>query len=138
MAQLSVGRGSSPEPRVISRVGSSIRSGTGDTPSSCRNSRSAAVRPSCAASCATTVTPGRSRSPSSMSSKPTSATGRSISDSTRTTVTVTRLLPAKIAVTGSGPASISSAARRTRSGSVTPSDIQASSTSVPASSIAVR
>lgn len=73
-----------------------------------------------------------------MSSKPTRATGRACSASTRITVTVTRLLPVKIAVTGSGPESISRAARRTRSGSVTPSDIQASATGIPASSMAVR
>ncbi|GAA3291772.1 hypothetical protein GCM10020295_09410 [Streptomyces cinereospinus] len=53
-------------------------------------------------------------------------------------MTVTRLLPAKIAVTGDGPDSISSAARRTRSGSVAPSDIQASATGMPASSMAAR
>ncbi len=73
-----------------------------------------------------------------MSSKPTRATGRSRAARTRTTVTVTRLLPAKTAVTGAGPRSISSAAARTRRGSVTPSDIQASSTGMPASSIAAR
>ncbi len=71
-----------------------------------------------------------------MSSNPTRATGCSRSARTRTAVTVTRLLPAKIAVTGSGASSIAVTASRTRSGAVEPSDTQASSAGSPASSIA--
>lgn len=97
-----------------------------------------ATRPSAAGSWATTVTPGRSRSASSKSSKPTNATGRSREARTRTTVTVTRLLPAKTAVTGSGPASIDRAAAATLPGSVEPSETQAPATGRPASAMAAR
>lgn len=117
-------------------VGTTTRAGASSTPSRRRKSRSAAVRPSVAESCEITVMP--SRSASSMSSKPTRATGCSRPARARTAVTVTRLLPAKIAVTGSGPLSIDSAAARTRSGSVEPSATHASATGSPASSIAAR
>lgn len=71
-----------------------------------------------------------------MSSKPTRAIRRSHSARTRTAVTVTRLLPEKSAVTGSGPVSIASTAALTRAGPVGPSETQASSTVIPASVMA--
>lgn len=94
-----------------------------------------ATRPRAAASWATTVTPGRSRSASSKSSKPTSATG-SPPARIRTRVTVTRLLPAKSAVTGSRSVSIRWAAVVTLSGVVEPSETQDSDTGRPASAMA--
>ena len=106
------------------RVGSSTRAGASAAPSSWRKRRSAAVRPSGRGVLGDDRDAGPSRSASSMSSKPTRATGRSCSASTRTTVTVTRLLPAKSAVTGSGPTASPRPPPRTRSGSVAPRDIQ--------------
>ena len=107
-------------------------------PSRRRKSSWAALRPSPGASWATTVTAGLSRSASSKSSKPTSATGTGWPDSTRTAVTVTRLLPAKRAVTGSGPSSIGPSTARTRSGVVGPIEHHSGRIGSPAAAIASR
>src|ERR687887_991755 len=63
----------SPDPRAVSRAGSTILRGGSRSPSSRANSSSAAALPSSAGSSDTTDTGGSSRSASSKSSKPTSA-----------------------------------------------------------------
>ena len=64
----------SPDPRTISRVGTTTRRAGASAPSSRANSSSAAQRPSATGSCATTVSPGCSTSASVTSSNATRAT----------------------------------------------------------------
>jgi len=81
---------------------------------------------------------GLSRSASSKSSKPTRAIGFGRPARTRTAVTVTRLLLANTAVTGSDAVSIVSSAALTRSGFVGPIAYHSGRTGSPASAIASR
>src|SRR3954469_15849986 len=102
----------SPEPRAISVVGSrTVRDGP-VSPSRRAKSRSAAVRPTAAASWATTVRPGSRASASGTSSKPTSATSwrRPRARSASTAPIVMRFWAAKSAVGGSSSASRSAVA----------------------------
>src|SRR5581483_1146875 len=63
----------SPEPRAISRVGTTWVVGSQSSPSRRRKMSDAAIRPMAEGACATTVTGGWSRSASGKSSNPTRA-----------------------------------------------------------------